>query len=665
MSSSHVREGSPQMASNNSNSDLSSPPRSSPEMDDIQAQNDSSSIITINHSTLNGTPAASTTEKPPRKKAVRKPRLKAGDVSSATNTDAPKPKRVRKPRDPNAPPAKPRKKATTTIPSESSNVAESSRQTKITDVPGMRMGDSSFNIPATPPVQNATITQSGESEVIPKSFFNTAPPPPQTQVTPQQPQQAPQSESQQQFQTMYRSSGQNYDPVRSNYDPVRETLVSHQTYNTSQGSPIAPPVISRASASPSISSLVDPPVQPMTSPSAHSFLMHQPQRQQEGYNSVPASPVVNRLGLSTASDPNSPRTYAPTPILPPHSMAAPPPSVPAMMSQKEPQTSNASSNKKNATNGISGTSTPKPSTKGKEKEREKDTVLLTPPPLPGSGPMQLGGNDGTETRAPTIVLDVPLNDGEVNVYVNFARMAEETYGWDALHPRLAAQRDRLARVAAAGAALERNGSGKESGDEMSLDSEGEGSNIEMGGMSDGRVGTDGGRGKAKPKRKSKEDEYDKDDGFVDDSEMLWEQQAAAANDGFFVYSGPLVREGEKPTLDKYVLSTLDEFKDGTNLLPRGDGPVKKQRIRKTKAAGEKTTTTSRASSGGKSAGTLGGTGSRGGSTAPRKSRITKADRARMDQEKLEREQMGMNGMPGGYNTLQLAPNLGGTPMVFN
>lgn len=141
-------------------------------------------------------------------------------------------------------------------------------------------------------------------------------------------------------------------------------------------------------------------------------------------------------------------------------------------------------------------------------------------------------------------------NGETNKYVNFTRMAEERYGWDALHPRLAAQRDRLARVAAAGAAIERNNhSNRESGDDMSLDSDGEGSNVEMGGMSDGRTGTDGGAKKIPRKRKMKEDEYDKDDGFVDDTELLWEEQAAATNDGFFVYSGPLVPEGEKPTLD--------------------------------------------------------------------------------------------------------------------
>jgi hypothetical protein len=88
---------------------------------------------------------------------------------------------------------------------------------------------------------------------------------------------------------------------------------------------------------------------------------------------------------------------------------------------------------------------------------------------------------------------------------------------------------------------------------MSLDSDDGGSNIEMGGMSDGRTGTDGGVKKVPRKRKMKEDEYDKDDGFVDDSELLWEEQAAAATDGFFVYSGPLVPEGDKPPVEtRYV-----------------------------------------------------------------------------------------------------------------
>jgi len=127
------------------------------------------------------------------------------------------------------------------------------------------------------------------------------------------------------------------------------------------------------------------------------------------------------------------------------------------------------------------------------------------------------------------------------------RMAEESYGWDALHPRLAAQRDRKARIAAAAAALEKTESGRETGDEMSVDESGDdNSDVEMGG-----AGTSGPEAVAEPvkekkKRRFKEDEYDRDDGFVDDSEMLWEEQAAASRDGFFVYSGPLVQEAEKP-----------------------------------------------------------------------------------------------------------------------
>jgi len=285
--------------------------------------------------------------------------------------------------------------------------------------------------------------------------------------------------------------------------------------------------------------------------------------------------------------------------------------------------------------------------------------------------MQLGGaggGDGTEFRAPTVILNIPLN-GEVNKYINFTRLAEERYGWDALHPRLAAQRDRLARVAAAGAALERNGSSKDSGDEMSLDSGDEGSNVEMGGMSDGRTGTDGGVKKVPQKRKMKEDEYDKDDGFVDDSELLWEEQAAAANDGFFVYSGPLVPEGEKPVVDtRYVL--ILSFHLGTQLtFNRADGAPKRGRGR-----GRGGTTRGSGTRGGASGLNsrtglpLTGPGSRGGSTT-RKPRITKADRARMEQEKLDRERMGtMATVPSNYGGMaQLAsgPNMGTTPMVFN
>ena len=65
------------------------------------------------------------------------------------------------------------------------------------------------------------------------------------------------------------------------------------------------------------------------------------------------------------------------------------------------------------------------------------------------------GISKAEKTAPIVLIDVPLN-GEYSKNVNFARLAEERYGFIALYPRLGAQRKILARVAAAGAALEKN-----------------------------------------------------------------------------------------------------------------------------------------------------------------------------------------------------------------
>lgn len=180
---------------------------------------------------------------------------------------------------------------------------------------------------------------------------------------------------------------------------------------------------------------------------------------------------------------------------------------------------------------------------------------------------------------------------------------------------------------------------------MSLDisdAEGDNSNVEMGGMSDGRTATDGGAKKVVKKRRMKEDDYDKSDEFVDDSDLLWEEQAAASVDGFFVYSGPLVPEGEKPTVE------------------RADGTTKRTRGSRGGRGGRSAAGTTR---GGGAAGTGGGPGSRGGATT-RKPRITKADRARRDAEKLEREKMGA--MAARPSTYVLGGAVGGgTQMVFN
>ncbi len=187
-----------------------------------------------------------------------------------------------------------------------------------------------------------------------------------------------------------------------------------------------------------------------------------------------------------------------------------------------------------------------------------------------SGTVFGGGYDNanSEKTAPTVVLNVPLTSE--HQYVNFTRLAEEHYGFNALHPRLAAQRERLARVAAAGAALENaNKIGNNgSADDMSVDlsdGEADNSNVEMGGMNDGdrnggtRSGEETGEaGTAKKPRKRmmKEDMYDKEDDFIDDTELIWEEQAATSKDGFFVYSGPLIPPGEEPTVERYVTPVI-------------------------------------------------------------------------------------------------------------
>jgi len=175
--------------------------------------------------------------------------------------------------------------------------------------------------------------------------------------------------------------------------------------------------------------------------------------------------------------------------------------------------------------------------------------------------MDIATKDGA--KAPSIVLHVDLRQSN-NRVISFGRLAEEKYGFAALYPRQAAQKERLAKVAAAGAALDRSASGSkfggtsagESGDEdLSVDIERDSDNdgdVAMSGINGGPEANNSGTDAPGPKRRRrrKQEEYDQDDPFVDDSELLWEAQAAASKDGFFVYCGPLVPEGEKPAVER-------------------------------------------------------------------------------------------------------------------
>lgn len=238
-----------------------------------------------------------------------------------------------------------------------------------------------------------------------------------------------------------------------------------------------------------------------------------------------------------------------------------------------------------------------------------------PPPLPtGSGLLSgtpfgpVANTNGTgDTQGTNIFLTFDLK-GKENVTINFAQEVEKKYGFAALHPRIAARRERQRQITAAGAALEKAAGGG-SNDDMSVDLSENESNVEMGGMDDETSARENG---GKKRRKRKQEDYDKEDDFIDDTELAWEQQALMAKDGFFVYSGPLVTE-EKPAVE------------------RADGTVRRGRGR-----GRGGATRGETSGRGRGRGT--GAGARGGSTV-RKPRVTKADRAMMEQEKQARENM--------------------------
>lgn len=507
-----------------------------------------------------GQPVQLTAAGLPRKKPGRKPgttvKPKATTTTAAVaateaGQDAPKQRKPRKPRDPNAPPAQRKRKS---APNVEANVGADSKS--------LASGASNPNsTPAvTPPA--AAPRQSKITDLV-----STVPVEPRTPTQQDFPVKAlkrePHVSSVQNIlnaaDVPVRTSGQNYDPIRGNYDPVRETMITRDPYGTNSiSSPRVPitQVPSRASASPSISILVDP--MPSHNPISPPQLSRQssqqpviPLRPTQEPTSVPPSPTpqlprsnVPETIKSTNTHPTEPKKATPTVSTESKKIAATH-SAPARATKSESRT------KDGPTANGSGHTSKRPSPKQKA-----NTAASSPKtnnledPIGGTEPsrsiLDFGkAKPGEEFQAPTIVLEISIAPGETNKYVNFMRMAEERYGWDALHPRLAANRDRKARIAAAASALEKSGSGRESGDEMSEDvSDGEGASADHAGGA--ASGVDVPAKPAKKKRNFKEDEYDRDDDFVDDSELLWQEQAAASRDGFFVYSGPLIQEVEKP-----------------------------------------------------------------------------------------------------------------------
>ena len=423
---------------------------------------------------------------------------------------------------------------------------------------------------------------------------------------------------------------------RLSYDPVRSMMVERnpapRVYST------APPTTStpskavplRTSASPAtISHIIDAPAKP------------NPQAQPPGAQAIATEPV-NEQATPNEGDASAME-------------------IDSSLSKPTNQT------KKPSSGTPSNAPSPKP-VRAKEQ----------PPPLPqGSGLLSsaLFGNTATEAgissgQAPNIIVHVKLKDNDNNI-INFAQLAEQKYGFAALHPRLAAQKERLARVAAAGAALEKSANGSrlggtsagESGeDDVSVDIDRDSDNegdAAMTGVNGGGTGANSGTdvNGHKKRRRKKVEGYDQDDPFVDDSELAWEAQAAAVKDGFFVYCGPLVPEGEKPAVERYepMINGTEPEMILTICFSSADGTVKRGRGRgrgggpgSRGGRGGAAIAAAAVANGEGSSSRNAGPGSRGGTTT-RKPRVTKASRAMMEREKHDREKMApLAAKPSGY-----------------
>lgn len=600
----------------------------------------------------------------PRKKPGRKPGSTVKPKVNADGTvEPPKAKRPRKPRDPNAPPVQRKRKAATqdveasepaTGPSTPAGPsATAAQQPKASALLSMRMDVDSVPLGAASSSATNTPSHQPSQAKIPKregimSLLNDDPPPPPAPAAP---------------------TRMAFDPVRStssSYDPVRETMVTRDPYGTAGlTSPRASSYMpNRASASPSISSLVDPPAATkVVSPTAaHTTFPPTTQARFQESSSLPPSPsqslrtepppaqqAAATTKTATAETKKSAPAQMPQPSSKTNAAAsstmAPPATMPTPSSKKIAAVQAQTRKDKKAS-----------STSSSPKMGSLKNALPDVPPLPATSNdrsiLDFGkAAPGEEKDTPSIVISIPLNsDG--NKYINFMRLAEEKYGWDALHPRQAADRERKARIAAAAAALEKQQSGRDSAEEEEPDNSGsdeENSNVEMGGMGNNGGLTSGADAAApeKPKRKKRnwrEDEYDRGDDFVDDSEMLWEEQAAAVQDGFFVYSGPLVPEAPKPAV-RYVcpgyncqiaLHSRQAMCRAMLTSPlHSDGPAKRGRGGR-RGGGPGSRGGRGGAEGGRGRG--GGPGSRGGTTT-RKPRITKLEKQRMETEKAERENM--------------------------
>ncbi|CEP63018.1 Hpc2p LALA0_S07e00540g [Lachancea lanzarotensis] len=212
---------------------------------------------------------------------------------------------------------------------------------------------------------------------------------------------------------------------------------------------------------------------------------------------------------------------------------------------KTKRTSNGSKKKEN---------TPQPP-KGVSDSKEVSTPkrLLSAPPIKSPSLLEaLDKNQITDEREePVILVDVPLYPAESNDYLdengqvvfNFYKLVQDKFGQPTKTKRnLISEFQGGDDDDEDGAEVE-DDDGIEEEDDEDVDLEEKNSNPNATNASPKK--------KSHPmKGKSLIGKYDTEDPFIDDSELLWEEQRVATKDGFFVYFGPLIERGQYASFER-------------------------------------------------------------------------------------------------------------------
>lgn len=207
----------------------------------------------------------------------------------------------------------------------------------------------------------------------------------------------------------------------------------------------------------------------------------------------------------------------------------------------------------------------------------------TPPPSglavkisPGATPSKQKAQENVNKTGPTICLHVPLTNSEgiaPNVVIDFMKLAEDTYGYEVIHPDIRSVLD-LANDADDNEDDDDNEDIDLMADGTNTSQATPGSTTPIGPVTLGPPTVNANNntsGPDKPKSRGKvEGKYDLNDPFIDDSEMLWEEQAASTKDGFFVFLGPLVQAGEQPQIER-ADGTIKKRSKGDSSKAAGKG----------------------------------------------------------------------------------------------